>query len=60
MPWVRPPLGWLESALLGLVVGTALLASRGRLLRHLDARAVLGLIATTFLLSLAPCLPPSN
>ena len=58
MPWVRPPLGWLESALLGLIVTLAVLAARTRLQRHMDPRAYCGVIAAALLLSLAPCLPP--
>ncbi|MEP7052841.1 MAG: hypothetical protein ABJB12_20920 [Pseudomonadota bacterium] len=58
MPWVRPPLGWLESALLGIIVALAVLAARTRVQRHLDSRAYCGVIAAALLLSVAPCLPP--
>ncbi|HEY5376618.1 MAG TPA: hypothetical protein VIK01_23215 [Polyangiaceae bacterium] len=58
MPWVRPPFGWLESALLGVIVGFTALAARTRLQRSVDTRAYCGVIAAALLLSLAPCLPP--
>ena len=58
MPWVRPPLGWLESALLGVIVALTVLAARTRLQRYVDTRAYCGVIAAALLLSVAPCLPP--
>lgn len=57
MPWVRPPFGWLESALLGIFVALTMLAARTRLQRYVDSRAYCGVIAAALWLSIAPCLP---